>query len=326
MSELETTQTPFEAIRQVDEEGVEYWWARDLMVLMGYAQWRHFNLAIGRARATMANQGTYDPKDHFWSIRRPAGSYSRTSDINAGQGGGRTSLDFRLTREACYHIAIDGDPMKPEIKAAKQYFVLQTMKMEQVERQVSQVMPTHVEALRGWADALEAKQRAELQAAEAKAEADMLRPPAEAWESLADVGQDYSVREAAYILMRDESIAHLVGPQKLFRWLVDHGMAQRKPDGQYVPYAVHADRLRLKPQSRPDYDSDEPGIRKEANAQLRITVKGLEWIQQRMRDQTRPALLASIPVQRVPETEAPIDFDKYRMGQFRALRATLRSR
>lgn len=288
-SEIEAGQTPFEAIKQVDEEGIEYWWARDLMVLMGYVQWRHFNLAIGRARATMANGGTYDPKDHFWSLRRPAGDYGRTPDNNPSDQGGRPSLDFRLTRDACYHIALDGDPNKDEIKAAKQYFVSQTIKMERIEQQPMAAMPTHVDALRGWADALEAKQKAELIALEARAEADMLRPPAEAWNTLVDTGQDYDMATAASILNRDPVIE--TGRDRLRNWMMSNGMLYRRAGGQLVPYSAHLDHIQLKPQSRPDYDADDSRSRKEANAQVRITVRGLEWIQQRMREQARPDIM-----------------------------------
>jgi DNA-damage-inducible protein D len=308
MTEVMQGGNPFETLRRVDDRG-EYWMGRELMPHAGYVDWRNFQRAINDARSAMVQEG-YDPSDHFALVSLP----KNPDQQERGRGRPANVTDWRLSRTACHFTFINGDPNKPEIAAAQHYFVLQTQRMEAVQQAVPQAMPTLPQALRAWADEVEAREKAELQAAEAKAEAEMLRPPAEAWESLADVGQDYSVREAAYILMRDESIAHLVGPQKLFRWVVDNGMAQRKLNGAYIPYAVHSDRLRLKPQSRPD--NDVPGGFKEANAQLRITVKGLEWIQQRMREQSRPELLATIPAQRAPEViRTPggvIDMRRYR--------------
>lgn len=280
MSDLiRAADSPFEGLKKADDRG-EYWMARELMPPTGYSNWQNFQRAINDARAAMAEAGYHLP-DHF--------------SLVPVKTAGRTGTDYRLTRTACHFVFINGDPRKPEIAAAQQYFVLQTQRMEAVQQAMS--LPTHIEALRGWADALEAQQRAELLQAQAEAERDELRPPAEAWNTLADTGQDYAVRDAAYILKRDPAIAAEVGPRRLFDWIVRNGMAQRRSDGSYVPYADHSDHLRLKPQSRPDTES---GGRKEAHAQLRVTVKGLEYIQQRLREQVRPELLAPPEPRREP--------------------------
>lgn len=267
--------SPFDAIKHEDEKG-EYWFARDLMPLLGYAQWRQFNDAINRARASAA---VADVPVHQHFIFADARK-------NAGQVG-RLGGDFRLSRYACYLVAMNGDTRKREIADAQQYFVVKTRQAEVIEQQAA-LPGTYLDALKALVTEVEAKERAELLAAEKAAEVEMLTPPAEAWQTLADTGQDYSVREAAYILKRDAAISDRVGPRRLFEWIVDRGMAQRKADGQYVPYAAHSDHLRLKAQSRPDHES---GGFKEAHSQLRVTVKGLAWIQQRMRDEGRPDLL-----------------------------------
>jgi DNA-damage-inducible protein D len=274
MSDLtRSTTTPFDALKRVDDRG-EHWMARDLLAPTGYSNWQNFQRAINEARAVMSKNG-YNLPDHF--------------SLVPVKSAGRTGTDFRLSRTACHFVFLNSDSRKPEIAAAQQYFVIQTQFAEDIQAQSKHVLPqTYSEALRALADSVEDRERAELLQAQAEAERDELKPPAEAWQTLADTGQDYSVREAAYILKRDAAISDRVGPRRLFDWIVDRGMAQRKADGQYVPYAAHSDHLRLAPRSRPDHES---GGFKEAHSQLRVTVKGLEWIQQRMRDEGRPDLL-----------------------------------
>ncbi len=281
MSDLtRSTATPFDTIRREDEDG-EHWFARDLQPLLDYAQWRQFNDAINRARISVAATGG-DVRHHFATVRRV---------MEGGRWGKQTIDDFRMSRYGCYLVAMNGDTRKKAIADAQQYFAVQTRKAEVMEQRPA-IPQTFQEALRAYADEMDARERAQLLQAEAEAERDELKPPAEAWQTLADTGQDYSVREASYILKRDPAIADRVGPRRLFDWIVRTAMAQRKPDGQYVPYAAHGDHLRLAPRSRPDRES---GGLKEAHSQLRVTVKGLEWIQQRMREEARPELITAAP-------------------------------
>lgn len=296
MSDLtRSTATPFDALKRVDDRG-EHWMARDLLAPTGYSNWQNFQRAINEARAVMSKTG-YNLPDHF--------------SLVPVKSAGRTGTDFRLSRTACHFVFLNSDSRKPEIAAAQQYFVIQTHFAEAVQAQPEHVLPqSYSEALRALADSVEARERAELVAAEKAAEVEMLTPPAEAWNHLADAGHDYDVRTAANILRRDTAIAHMVGPRRLFDWLVANGMAQRKADGRYVPYAAHADHLALKPQSRPDHES---GGLKEAHPQLRVTVKGLSWIQQRMREQSRPELVAAPP----QETAEVVDIHSVRTSLMR---------
>lgn len=106
---------PFEKIRYTDHTG-EWWWARELMPLLGYEQWKNFSEAIERARIAARNSG-YDPDLHFCRSRQKG-------------TGGRPRDDFRLTRFACYLIAINGDPNKQEIADAQSYFVIKAREAE----------------------------------------------------------------------------------------------------------------------------------------------------------------------------------------------------
>jgi DNA-damage-inducible protein D len=324
--EMERYTSTFEQLRRTEEDGREFWWGRDLQTAMTYNQWRDFNNAINRAMTSLMiwgqTQPHFDMREHIASVqRRPevsAGGPAKTpSDL-----GGRPFLDFKLSRRACYTIAMTGDVRKPAIAAAQQYFVDQTEFAEKVQEAIVQqtfkVPRTLQEALRAYADEVDAREKAELLAAEAKAEADMLRPPAVAWQNLVDTGQDYSMAEAAAILNRDPAIE--TGQNRLRDWMLRNRVLYRRGRGQLVPYSEHLPHIRLKPQSRPDYSADDSRIRKEASSQVRITVKGLEWIQQQMREQTKPELLA-VPAPRVePEVEPPVDFDRFRMDKLRALR------
>jgi DNA-damage-inducible protein D len=281
---IERRASPFDSIRYEDDSG-EYWFARELSGLMGYSLWRHFNTVINRARTAMSGDG-YEVRDHFGLIKRPAGVNVGKTTQTPDQGG-RPSVDYRLSRHACYFVAMNGDPKKSQVALAQEYFVLQTMRMEAIEQAVMAPvespplppdMPTYPEALRGWANALEAQQRAEALAEE-------LRPPAEAWRALAAAGGDCAVAEAAAILSRDPGIT--TGPQRLFRWLHEIGIVYRRPSGQLVPYSRHLEHVRLRP---------TPG-----GNEVRITPDGLVWIQQRLRqEQGRPALTV------VPDSRADV--------------------
>ena len=98
-----------------EENGVEYWLARDLMEPLGYTQWRNFETAIKRAMASCEVN------------EMPVVSYfAETSKIVPTGIGQKAVKDYKLTRYACYLIAQNGDPNKPEIALAQAYFAVQT--------------------------------------------------------------------------------------------------------------------------------------------------------------------------------------------------------
>ena len=110
----------FEDLKQVNQHGAEYWAARNLQPNLGYDQWRRFEDAIKRAITSCAQSGN-DPGHHF------AGAGKM---IPVGKGGTRQVNDYHLSRFACYLIAQNGDPRKPEIANAQKYFAIQTRRQE----------------------------------------------------------------------------------------------------------------------------------------------------------------------------------------------------
>lgn len=111
----------FESIKQVDETtGMEYWSARDLSEILGYQRWENFDKVIARATASAENAGA-SINDHFRKV---------TKMVEVGSNTVRPIKDVFLSRYACYIIAMNGDPSKPEVAAAQAYFAQQTRRQE----------------------------------------------------------------------------------------------------------------------------------------------------------------------------------------------------
>jgi len=99
---------------------VEYWSARDLQPFLGYSNWRDFKNAIKKAMESCKQSGN-DPSHHFAGARK---------QIQFGKGAIQMVEDYHLSRFACYLIAQNGDPRKPEIAQAQKYFAVQTRRQE----------------------------------------------------------------------------------------------------------------------------------------------------------------------------------------------------
>lgn len=111
---------------------VEYWYARELMDLLGYERWENFDKAILRAMES-CEASKIAVSDHFREV---------TKLITAGKGAKRSVKDYMLTRYACYLIAQNGDPKKEEIAFAQSYFAIQTRKQELIEERISLIERT----------------------------------------------------------------------------------------------------------------------------------------------------------------------------------------
>ena len=110
------------------ETGTEFWCARDLQLLLGYAEWRNFAKVVDKAITACQNSG-YDPRDHFVGV---------TKMVDIGSGAQRPTDDIALTRYACYLIAQNGDPSKEQIAFAQTYFAVQTRKQEVIMRRLAE--------------------------------------------------------------------------------------------------------------------------------------------------------------------------------------------
>jgi DNA-damage-inducible protein D len=122
---MKTVTEKLEEIKGLTERGVEYWRARDVMAVLGYDTWQRFDEAIQRAMAAFDAAG--EKASHHFS------GAAKESETGKGPEG----KDYFLSRPACYVIAMNGDPRKPEIAEAQRYFAIQTRQMEQIHQRLA---------------------------------------------------------------------------------------------------------------------------------------------------------------------------------------------
>ena len=128
MNELKKyTEKMFEDIKHIDEEGNEYWLARELQTALDYKKWQKFINVIENAKIA-CEQSNFIIEDHITQVGKM---------INVGKGGKRKVEDYKLSRYACYLIAQNGDSRKKTIALAQTYFAIQTRKQELSEKEYS---------------------------------------------------------------------------------------------------------------------------------------------------------------------------------------------
>ena len=114
----------FESLKKVDENGVEYWEARELMLILGYKKWEKAEEVVARAARACINSGQA-VDNHFHRMGKM---------VYIGSNTVREVRDWKLDRYACYLIAQNGDPKKPEIAMAQTYFAIQTRRQENTDK------------------------------------------------------------------------------------------------------------------------------------------------------------------------------------------------
>jgi hypothetical protein len=125
MSNLNTEEYErFEDIKQIRDDGSEYWSARELASVLEYAKWENFSKVIAKAIIACEVSG-FNVLDHFLDIRKM---------VDIGSGTTRNLKDYGLSRYACYLIVQNGDPRKEVIALGQTYFAIQTRRQEIADR------------------------------------------------------------------------------------------------------------------------------------------------------------------------------------------------
>ena len=125
LKELGENNKAFEDIKHVGENGIEFWYARELMPILQYSNWQNFEKIIKKAKIACQNSDV-SVFEHFIDINKT---------IKMPKGAEKTIVDYKLTRYACYLIAQNGDSRKKVISLAQTYFAVQTRKQEISEKE-----------------------------------------------------------------------------------------------------------------------------------------------------------------------------------------------
>ncbi len=195
---IQKMQTLFDSLakQHPDDEGLEFWFARELQEPFGYARWENFLTAIGRAVESCKTTG-YDEENHFRGV---------TKMVPLGSGADRQVEDFMLTRYACYLIAQNGDSRKEPIAFAQSYFAVQTRRQEVIEERMR---------LLGRLDARERLRSSE--------------------KALSDNIYERGVDEAGFGRIRSKGDAALFGGNTTQAMKDKYGIARSRPLADFLP-------------------------------------------------------------------------------------------
>ncbi|MFE2441900.1 phage antirepressor KilAC domain-containing protein [Streptomyces sp. NPDC059426] len=246
----------FDRLMLPDHSGQECWSARDLHAPMGYDKWERFEVAINRAIAAAANSGL-NPLDHFRGASKA---------INGGRWGRQTVSDYRLTRYACYLIAMNGDPRKPEIAAAQTYFAVRTRQAEAVQQPADVSSPEGILAL------AEKFVEAARELVSTKKELAIAAPKAGKWDAFCDSDGLIDMAAAAKALNK---ITGGLGRTKFMELLRCEDIRFLQRQNPRLPYECHTKtgRAEVKFVATPNGQWVE---------QTFFTGKGLDWLVDRL--------------------------------------------
>ncbi|MFB8393630.1 phage antirepressor KilAC domain-containing protein [Streptomyces yangpuensis] len=242
--------SPFERLMLHDIHGEECWSARDLHEPMGYEKWERFEVAINRAMEAARNSGL-EPLDHFRGASKV---------IAGGRWGKQQVADYRLTRYACYLVAMNGDPRKPEIAAAQTYFAVQTRNAEVAQASAPVLPQDYEEAL---VELLSKVRENKALAAENK----VLAPKAGKWDELCNSEGLIEMGTAAHAL---SGITGGLGRTKFMDLLRSPKVKFLQTQNPRIPYQEHTAAGRAKVKFVPaGYKTVE---------QTFLTPVGLDWL------------------------------------------------
>ena len=206
----------FDTLKATRPDGTEYWSARDLMPVLGYGEkWQNFQSAIERAKIAASAQN--EQVEHLFT------AVSKKS-------GGRPQQDYELARFACYLVAMNGDPRKPEIAAAQAYFAIRTREAE-TRPAVDAASFTRLELI-------EMALNAETERLQLEAKNKELTPKAEAYDEFMDATGKYNVGTVAKMLGKSQNW--------LFRELRNRGVLISKGAMKNTPYQQYMHHFEVK--------------------------------------------------------------------------------
>lgn len=113
----------FEDIKHINDDGQEFWYARELQKVLQYSEWRNFLKVINKAKSACQNSAN-DVESHFVEVNKM---------VEVGLGIERNIDEFMLSRYACYLIVMNGDSNKEIVALGQTYFAVKTRQQELIE-------------------------------------------------------------------------------------------------------------------------------------------------------------------------------------------------
>lgn len=240
-------ESPFDRIKQTRPDGSEFWSARQLQSLMAYTTWDRFSNPLHRAMQSASNMGA----DVDGLFRR-----------SAKKTGGRDREDYELSRQAAYLVAMNGDPNKPEVAAAQQYFAARTIQAESVEQAAKREL-TRLELI-------DMARESELARIEAEKQLAIAAPKAEYVDVYVKGDEDASLLRvvANQLQVGEKSLREFLVNQKVIyrrvigtRW--SHSKGRMVTEYEYQPHAKFKAWFKV---------GDQPEAPRAHNGQMRTTL------------------------------------------------------